>query len=472
MTILIWGTGEQSKEYMESYNHKMRNHFVVVGFIDNHVKDGARFFGDLPVYKLSDVQKMVFDKIVIMNQYERDILKQVALYDRQLLGRVWTTETFFQYCIDNRVNSFDRCKVLFYGNYMMYEYAEYRARYTFRDVAFYDSSDNSVIPGKYDYVFLCTQRLIDKETRLEEENILRSKLIRSMRDRVSEEMILGYSAWRRYLEYNRTIYGLNEKRSAKFYIIAVSDPIRGWGNLLTRFAGGIAYAKKKNMIPVIDMQNIKNQYLAQEKVGIHNAWEDFFYPLNEYSVDDAYNSKCAILCGVDSNMREEVRIGDLGIKMREDLFCLIEDERKRLFPEDGKVLGVIYRGTDYFTNVKGHPQTGSIDEYIIQVKAYMNKLNYSNVFLATEVENAIDKFKTQFGDSVSYTKQKRFREDERRILSTVQFDRNNDEYIRGVEYLTVLYLLSYCDSIIGTDTGTMRAAIMLNDGKYEHVIIL
>ena len=70
--------------------------------------------------------------------------------------------------------------------------------------------------------------------------------------------------------------------------------------------------------------------------------------------------------------------------------------------------------------------------------------------------------------AVIFTNQKRFSSDERRILSTITFERENDEYWRGLEYLTVLFLLSQCDSIMGTDTGTFRAALALNDNNYEH----
>ena len=49
------------------------------------------------------------------------------------------------------------------------------------------------------------------------------------------------------------------------------------------------------------------------------------------------------------------------------------------------------------------------------------------------------------------------------------FDRENDEYLRGLEYLSSMNVLSKCDALIaGINTGSQMAYIM-NDGEYEHV---
>ncbi len=43
---------------------------------------------------------------------------------------------------------------------------------------------------------------------------------------------------------------------------------------------------------------------------------------------------------------------------------------------------------------------------------------------------------------------------------------------KGIEYITVLELLSRCDAIVGTNTGTVRAAIALNNSQYEYINVL
>ena len=71
-----------------------------------------------------------------------------------------------------------------------------------------------------------------------------------------------------------------------------------------------------------------------------------------------------------------------------------------------------------------------------------------------------------------WVEQKRYATTERRWLYSIHFDRENDEFKKGLEYITVLDLLSKCNAIVGTNTGTVRAAIVLNQEKYEYVNIL
>ena len=52
-------------------------------------------------------------------------------------------------------------------------------------------------------------------------------------------------------------------------------PLGLFGYYITNL-GWIEYALRKNMIPVIDMQNYQNSFHSTEEVGYVNAWEYFF----------------------------------------------------------------------------------------------------------------------------------------------------------------------------------------------------
>ena len=94
------------------------------------------------------------------------------------------------------------------------------------------------------------------------------------------------------------------------------------------------------------------------------------------------------------------------------------------------------------------------------------------IFLATEVEEALQAFKRALGSKVIYTEQKRFPQHERRLLATIKFDRENDEYLKGLEYLLVLEALLHCNSLIGPDSGTLYFARLAKKDGYEYLHII
>lgn len=53
-------------------------------------------------------------------------------------------------------------------------------------------------------------------------------------------------------------------------------------------------------------------------------------------------------------------------------------------------------------------------------------------------------------------------------MAEVHFNRERDEYTKGLEYLTVLELLSRCDSLVGSSCSAMLVAKEMNMGKYEY----
>lgn len=61
------------------------------------------------------------------------------------------------------------------------------------------------------------------------------------------------------------------------------------------FAGHIRYALTKGWLPVVDMQNYPNAYLAPEKFGKENAWEYYFEQPLRIGLEQAYNGENVIL---------------------------------------------------------------------------------------------------------------------------------------------------------------------------------
>lgn len=456
--VIIWGTGKAAKRYMDKQYKQMKGGVKIIAFIDNDIiKQKMPFFG-YPVISYDQIHKYLFDYIVIINAFANEIYEQIGNeFEKEktviLLPRLIELFVSSDYLKDK--------KILFYGDSMNYELVEYRARFTFCSIQYLEK--NHLIPiENIDFVFLCPPRLIAPQEKTCYEIELRREVHNTLH--ICDENVLEFNDWFPYLKCDREITGGNKNKEKKFFIIASSDPLQGWGNILVRVWGGIAYAYSQQMIPVIDMKNLKNQYLPEKLIGKHNAWEDFFEPINEYDLDEIYESCHVILGGIDVHIDGSMELESTVYK--QSVALEITQTYKKLFPEEGKVLGVIYRGTDY-NRAYGHVSSGDLGGYIQYVKQYLHEINYDYIFLATEVEEAVQAFKQAFGKKVFWVEQKRYSASEQRWLYSIHFERENDAFKKGMEYLTVIDLLSRCNAVIGTDTGTIRAAVILNQKKYN-----
>lgn len=461
--ILIWGTGLRAQNYMLAYHRHMQCFLKIQCFIDNDKKKQETLFFEYPVVPYNQKIPYEYDYIVIMNSYEKEIRKQLSENigsDENILS---TSELFGLFIETGYWNS---TRVLFLGDKMYYDLVKYQVQHTFLESSYSDNVD-SVKKDNFDIIFICPPRLLSEEATEEYECNIKERIYST--GHVNSEVVFGVKEWSNYFLCDRSIHGGDINGDNTFLIIGALDPILGLGNIIESVLGSITYAKKHGMIPVVDMQNTKNQYLKDELLGKHNAWEDFFEPVSGYKLDDVYRSKNIVLTGIVGHIECNMNYKDISLNKRVKSY--IDLEYMNLFPQSEKVLGVVYRGTDY--NVAfGHTLPMTINDYIKYVDSYLIKIGYEYIFLATEVEEATVEFKNYFAEKVFFTSQKRYSMHERRWLSLIHFERENDEYLKGLEYLTVLELLSRCNSLVGTNTGGVRAAILMNGNNYEHTEII
>ena len=464
--VVIWGTGKTATRFLKHYAQVFNRYCEIVCLVDNDTtRVGTTYLGYL-VKGFGEIVSSQYDYLVIMNGAVTEITEQIKRENPNIYnqGKVLDCNLFFQLIMSLPDNGFSRNKVLFFGEKITYEYVKFRAEKTFSKCTFCSRDNGMVVGNKYDYIFICPPRLssfVEQEEYAEccNKYILKGKAV-----------VKNFEEWVWFFSFDRVLFGGKGNPDKQFFVIGVSDPIRGWGNLLVRFLGGLSYAKRKGMIPVIDMQNISNPYLPEQLITRHNAWEDYFCPVSGYSVEDVYKNKNVILSGIDTHQEEAIDFSD--IRYVAEVEAFIQYNIDKLFAKVyGKILGVIYRGTDY--NIAyGHPKPWEIEDYIGCVKQYMKETECEFIFLATEVEEALQAFKRALGSKVIYTEQKRFPQHERRLLATIKFDRENDEYLKGLEYLLVLEALLHCNSLIGPDSGTLYFARLAKKDGYEYLHII
>lgn len=246
--------------------------------------------------------------------------------------------------------------------------------------------------------------------------------------------------------------------------------------------GEIKKAIDNGHIPIIDMQNYKNIYLDESKLGKENAWEYYFQQPMNYSLNNIKSTDKVKLnnfyklsqypdpyidIGNELNMWQEY--AKKYIKLQPHIEKKINEEYNHLILKKDRVLGVLARGTDY-TSLKpyGHPIQPEVDVLIKKVKEEKEKQNYNKIFLASEDKDIVKKFKEEFGDALIRNKQSLKNYDGKSYIGQIEYNRENDRYLSGLEYLTTIIILSKCNAIIAGRTSGLIAALILNDNNYEY----
>ena len=179
---------------------------------------------------------------------------------------------------------------------------------------------------------------------------------------VPEEKLIDRENWEEH--YVRK----GDPSKPTYYIIRRAEQVGLFSNFIM-FAGHIRYALSKGWIPVIDMQNYPNSYLAPEKLGKENAWEYYFEQPLRIGLEQAYNGDNIILCQKSkwlvpcfnssssffnnssialAEWRMLIKLGLLKVKpiIMEEILAT----RAKLFAPTDRVMGVHLRGTDYLTH--------------------------------------------------------------------------------------------------------------------------
>lgn len=252
------------------------------------------------------------------------------------------------------------------------------------------------------------------------------------------------------------------------------------------FAGHIRYALSKDWIPVVDMQNYPNAYLAPEKLGKENSWEYFFEQPFRVGLEEAYSGENVVLCKDHQGYATDRVFDDKDylamwrtlvkkgfLKVKDNLMQEIMAVRGKLFAPTDRVLGVLLRGTDYSVKKPNDHPIPPPNEFAVKVIVEkIREWKCNKIFLATEDKAIMQFFKDTFGDGfgdfcrildreyVDYKSGKQ--------ISSIRIDRENDYYLQGKDYLTQMVLLSLCNSFVTARTSGSIGVMILAE-NFENV---
>ena len=270
-----------------------------------------------------------------------------------------------------------------------------------------------------------------------------------------------------------------------YYIIRSKTSGTGLFWYFSTVAGNIRYALSKGWLPVVDMQNYPNNYLAPEKLGKENAWEYYFEQPLRIGLEEAYSGENVIL-GIGSHFKpspnfspifanekilmEWQMLVKLGlIKVKAELMEEILAIRQKLFSPNDRVLGIKLRGTDYTSlKLKYHPIQPPIE---LASRTSFEKLKAwkcDKMFLATEDKSIVEIFKDTFGDLCVTYDHEYVNYPGHGFLHSYGIERENDHFLLGKDYLIEVVLLSMCNSFIATGSSGANGAMILAE-KFDNV---
>lgn len=310
-----------------------------------------------------------------------------------------------------------------------------------------------------------------------------------------------------YIEADR-IHIKNKHKSRNTYLVfSYNRKYFGIATRLLTVLGFIYYAEKKKMKIVIDM----NREIDQ---GISNVWDLYFkQPMYEKDVDSSSikyiydNCSYAIApfptrfnyCNSTNdfskfrkivkptiifpssrdfinNKSKEALFEELYnryIRFNEQTKIYLDNEYEKILKNKSNVLGVLIRGTDYVQRKpKKHPIQPTACEVIEKIKELKTKEKWEYIYLATEEKKNEDLFNRSFPGKVLINKRMYYDGDySNKWLCDSKHNRKNDEYLKDLEYLSSMNLLSKCDMFIGGMCGGTQTVLIMNGGKFSYVYL-
>lgn len=297
---------------------------------------------------------------------------------------------------------------------------------------------------------------------------------------------------RHYLGRERHLSYGNKNPDVTYYVIGQDDMSCGLWWIVNKVLMHLAYADEMGYVPVIDYLNYRTQYHNPNELGAINVWEKFFEQPCGITLDDIKECKNIILSDHYPAPSTKYLMGNTDfytdmdkrkyfttyfkkyIRLTGNANTYLEILRKKIIPQNSKVLGVLCRGTDYtLKRPKGHPIQPRPEDVMDKAEVVMNEYKCDYIFLATEDADILNFFKHRFDQRLLYVEQKRVgREDMRSVDKVMQANIkiNTDRYKMGLDYLCATYILSKCECFIAGRCGGTKGVLLMTKGfEYEFI---
>ena len=215
----------------------------------------------------------------------------------------------------------------------------------------------------------------------------------------------------------------------------------------------------------VDMQNYRNNYVAEGLLGIYNPWRYCFNvctdPLN--FIYESANVSFTQLTLNNNTVAIDYNI------FSSTIIDAVNEQRNALFPTGKKIIGVFLRGTDY-KNALWHQKPLESFEAIKIVSQYMNYYGFDYIFLNTEDLNNYEDFHYYFNDKLLALNRNRYIDDGTGIFlpSILNKEGNFSALVSAKDYLVETLLTTYTDHILSTEGSSSYVMESLLHGSGRH----
>lgn len=245
----------------------------------------------------------------------------------------------------------------------------------------------------------------------------------------------------------------------------------------------IIWCVERGYIPVVDIYPPADAHYS----GLQNLWELFYWqPLSKTPSKIADNLPLCLIASSpirpsfdDAKNTEKIAFWhdmlETFVVYNEKTQSYLDSEYNSLL-KGKRVVACVLRSTDYTKlKSKGHPIQPTIEETFNKLHEVMERYLIDYIYLATEDYRIADAFKKEFPNQVLENNRHYFNEqfdnNNYQWVSQVHFDRENDDYLKMLEYISSINLVSKCDYLVTGLNGGSEMAIYRNGNQYKYAYV-
>jgi hypothetical protein len=297
-------------------------------------------------------------------------------------------------------------------------------------------------------------------------------------DHVQDHFIANYPFRLKELP-NLKLKSFGDKNPDKFFYVIWRDNIgSGFFSNLNLFLVHLEFAKKFNLIPVIDCENFPTIYNTKNPINnSKNSWQYYFHQPSPYTLQEVYQSKNVFFSnGFSINSQASLENHpDKNYRQAKQIFLedvILQDNVKselqkydHHFNDNKKILAVHFRSKDMNTT-QLHPFGPTTEQIFRYTDQMLEKYKIDKIFLACDDLEYFEMFLKKYGDKTFFVDSFR----SKKINSFNINPRENHRYLLGLEVLLDALLLSKCSHFLRSSSNIADFASAIGDHQATYNI--
>jgi hypothetical protein len=254
-----------------------------------------------------------------------------------------------------------------------------------------------------------------------------------------------------------------------FYVIRQPGTDRGLFSLFSSVLCHLDLCDKLECLPVIDFQNFPCVYNDADVHSTSNAWEYYFEPINQITVEEVYESQRVFLsqpcypAGYSYSITNEPALREVYrkyIRIKNEITQTVNQYYANHFSEH-TVLGVHFRGQE-MRIAPGHWFPPSKSQITTIITTMLKRFPFDRIFAVSEDSGHISFLENQFGPMVISNNHFRTSGDNAYNYRP----RPQHHFLLGREVLIDTLLLARCHGLVACTSNVAECARFFNNSQY------